>query len=416
MSTSIDNENYWYNVYIKEFGPELSQASSSSLAKQKPVPLLWSAYFLESLKLEPYKGVQFSKRCVTEITSIMGENLTSIQELILSGDVEITKFQIEKLSNKTSNVAGEEKFSITKDKSALHYAVMSGNIPMIKMLLDYGLSEIVNKGDIISGFTPFHFALFIEDLDVMWLLLTYGASIYIEDKYSGTPLDYGRMLNMLPDPIEYNWKNKSIDYYESTLNQIQKWTINQFEQNLKVHWCPGYLCDHDYIEELMFCGVSIEKDVSFREKYLKQIEGSSGDQNLILSKIDDVVGYGVFAKKDFKKEEIIVRYGGFISSSKKKTDRAYSIASGIEGILLDSSTHRNLGGMINHCTDPNAQLECIFHRGAEHAVVIALKDIPKGQQILIDYSENYFGGSKLDFVDMSKGSGFPSCLPREIMD
>ncbi len=71
------------------------------------------------------------------------------------------------------------------------------------------------------------------------------------------------------------------------------------------------------------------------------------------------------------------------------------MASGLEGIGLDASAYRNLGGMINHSSTPNCETQCIFDRGAEQAVIIAKTAIAKGQQLLIDYSKNYWTKSAL---------------------
>jgi SET domain-containing protein len=71
-------------------------------------------------------------------------------------------------------------------------------------------------------------------------------------------------------------------------------------------------------------------------------------------------------------------------------NRDYAMVSGLEGILLDAKEKRNLGGMINHSKSPNAECQCVVDRGVELAIVTAKKDIPKGQQILIDYSKNYW--------------------------
>ena len=65
------------------------------------------------------------------------------------------------------------------------------------------------------------------------------------------------------------------------------------------------------------------------------------------------------------------------------------------GLGLDASKNRNLGGMINHSTTPNCESQCIFDRGVEQAVIIASKFIPKGTQILIDYSQNYWSKGTL---------------------
>lgn len=66
------------------------------------------------------------------------------------------------------------------DKSALHYAVTSGLVPMVEMLLDEGYQEAINKNDIITGFTPFHLALFTQNLQMMFLLLRRGARVDIK--------------------------------------------------------------------------------------------------------------------------------------------------------------------------------------------------------------------------------------------
>lgn len=51
--------------------------------------------------------------------------------------------------------------------------------------------------------------------------------------------------------------------------------------------------------------------------------------------------------------------------------------------------------MINHSSKPNAECQCVFERGAEQAIIIAIQPIKKGEQILIDYSNNYWTKSVL---------------------
>jgi flagellar biosynthesis chaperone FliJ len=63
----------------------------------------------------------------------------------------------------------------------------------------------------------------------------------------------------------------------------------------------------------------IDKRYFHREKYGTQIEESSGDENLVLAKIDDKVGWGVFAKKTFNKGDFIVRYGGQLVKKSTQT-------------------------------------------------------------------------------------------------
>jgi len=74
----------------------------------------------------------------------------------------------------------------------------------------------------------------------------------------------------------------------------------------------------------------------------------------------------------------------------KLKDRSFTMASGLEGIGLDATHYRNLGGIINHSKAANAESQCIFERGAEQAIITAKTTILKGHQILIDYSKNYW--------------------------
>lgn len=86
--------------------------------------------------------------------------------------------------------------------------------------------------------------------------------------------------------------------------------------------------------------------------------------------------------------------------------------SGIEGIVLSALSYRNLGGMINHSASrPNAEARCVFDTGVEQAIIISLRPIKKGEQVLIDYSKAYGEGCGLNFVEFGESEGFPNQLP-----
>eukprot|EP00456_Euglypha_rotunda_P034587 TRINITY_DN26676_c0_g1_i1.p1 TRINITY_DN26676_c0_g1~~TRINITY_DN26676_c0_g1_i1.p1 ORF type:complete len:109 (-),score=18.45 TRINITY_DN26676_c0_g1_i1:10-336(-) len=90
-----------------------------------------------------------------------------------------------------------------------------------------------------------------------------------------------------------------------------------------------------------------------------------------MAKISDKIGYGVFARKEFKKGDYIIRYNGNLTSaaSISAKDRAYAMSSIVEGILRDASRQRNLAAIINHSsTTPNAQVNAVFDRGTEQEI------------------------------------------------
>lgn len=81
---------------------------------------------------------------------------------------------------------------------------------------------------------------------------------------------------------------------------------------------------------------------------------------------------------------------------------------GIEGVILDSSQYRNLASFINHSTKNNVESTCVFHRGVELAVIIATRDIARGEQILLNYGDNYF-----EKIDKSNFVNFAECDANE---
>jgi SET domain-containing protein len=72
-------------------------------------------------------------------------------------------------------------------------------------------------------------------------------------------------------------------------------------------------------------------------------------------------------------------------------ERGYALITRIENIGIDALRLRNLGSMMNHSSSHfNAENISFFHKGAELSFTIATKRIPKGMQVLVDYSENYW--------------------------
>jgi hypothetical protein len=142
-----------------------------------------------------------------------------------------------------------------------------------------------------------------------------------KDNYSGDAIDYARMMNFIPTHYRVSippYVPKTIQHinlWNPENNEIMQWPVSKFEDYFKVGFCPFTSCTNDYIEELLFSGLSIEPDQEFRKQYVPQIYESSGDENLILAKVSDNVGFGVFAAKDFKEGDYIVRYGGRLTKT-----------------------------------------------------------------------------------------------------
>jgi hypothetical protein len=385
----------WYANFVRDFGKD------DPLTLFRPTPVPWMLYYLKNMKWDEEVGKRFSLRARKTAKKVSGDYQTVLQQVILDGDIEACVIQLHKettLHPSTSNNHNRNSISVLEENnnSILHYAVLTRNKKMVLALLNEaarcGQPLNVNRNDLITGFTPLHFSVFVESFEIFNLLLReYNADIDRLDEFSASALSYARMLGIVPR-VSSDFIPPSLKFYDKDKQSLVDLPISQFEEKFKVQFCPKVCCTHDYIEELMFSGFSIgERDFEFRGKYKKRIEETSGDEKLVLAQIDEIVGYGVFALKDFQAGDFIVRYGGCLTGEKKVRDRSYAVMSGVEGVVLDATKYRNLGGMINHSsTAPNAELQCFFDDGAEQAIVTALKFIPKGQQILVDYSESYW--------------------------
>eukprot|EP01126_Amoeba_proteus_P014426 TRINITY_DN1631_c0_g1_i3.p1 TRINITY_DN1631_c0_g1~~TRINITY_DN1631_c0_g1_i3.p1 ORF type:complete len:476 (-),score=100.50 TRINITY_DN1631_c0_g1_i3:154-1581(-) len=449
-------EHYWYKQCQKEFC-FIDDIRNGS----KPVPLLWAAAFLCQFRFLEKLGNEFSKRCTEENLKITGDQLSDLELAVIKGNIEVVGFEIDKW--RKINATRDEKKSdfYVAYKSVLHHAVLARNLKMVQFLLSQGCHKIINRNDFITGFSPAIVALFVQDFDILWCLIKHGADINLKDNFDARLIDYAHLMDIAPSPWDLD--RRLTPFTISVFNQyngtIDQWPVTKFEEELGVKFGLYYKCTCDYIFELLFSGFSIgQKDILFRNKFLHLLNHSSGDENLILAKIDDKVGYGVFAGKDFEKDEYIVRYVGvFIAEDechnshpnpnpnpnkekhfhyrdeKAPNPHTYCMSSGVEGIVLSAANYRNLGGFINHSSTPNAEARCIFHKGVEQAVVVSLGVIKKGHQVFINYSSSYFGfdgddgsgadgdgdgdgsggggGGGADFVDLAASDGFPTWLP-----
>ncbi|MDF1797176.1 MAG: ankyrin repeat domain-containing protein [Coxiellaceae bacterium] len=68
--------------------------------------------------------------------------------------------------------AGAKVNQLLEDYSALHYAVLSKNFPLVKLLIEHGAKADKRTNDLA---TPLHFAVQTNRLDIVQLLLNHGA-------------------------------------------------------------------------------------------------------------------------------------------------------------------------------------------------------------------------------------------------
>lgn len=121
-------------------------------------------------------------------------------------------------------------------------------------------------------------------------------------------------------------------------------------------------------------------------------------------------GLGLFAAETIAKRALIVEYRGRRIPSAKARDiekrRANKYMFEINGRwTIDGSSRRNTARYANHACKPNAEAELVRGR----MMFRARKAIPAGEEITIDYGEEY---SELFFA--RTGCLCAGCAPRDV--
>ena len=99
------------------------------------------------------------------------------------------------------------------------------------------------------------------------------------------------------------------------------------------------------------------------------------------------LGQGLFARQPFKRGDFVVEYAGVrITTAYADTLKSRYLFEIDEEWTIDGSATDNIARYINHSCEPNCEAEiqndCVFIR--------ALRSIEKGEELTIDYGEEYF--------------------------
>ena len=102
-------------------------------------------------------------------------------------------------------------------------------------------------------------------------------------------------------------------------------------------------------------------------------------------------GLGLFAARPLAKKDYIVTYRGkrIPTAEAQRRERRFGAKYMFEvnrRWTIDGSSRRNLGRYLNHSCDPNA--EAVLRAGK--IVFVALRAIAPGEEITLDYGEEYF--------------------------
>jgi hypothetical protein len=338
-------------------------------------------------------GESYCRASVTILRESFNDSLSTLADLVLDGDVDTAQYQIERTIGRDG-----ETDVFASERSLLHFAIVARSLPTLQLLLlhDAHHHRLTNECDVVTGQTPLHIALFARWEPAIRLLLAHGADDSIPDNFGASVRDWSTLL-FAPLPIARADRRIAL-LPRDAATAIEMIAVDEFERRFQIEFLETTRADLSYVLELSFSGFALgERDVAFRAQYAaalreEETPRTNNDADLVVAFVNDAVGWGLFAGRTYRADEFVCRYGGIARSDHAMTDRSYAVASSVDGCAIDASRCRSLGGFINHCDTPNVTFQCVFERGVEQVLVIASRNIARGDQLLHNYTARYFGG------------------------
>lgn len=138
------------------------------------------------------------------------------------------------------------------------------------------------------------------------------------------------------------------------------------------------------------------------QKYAEAIKKKEEGIAWHLQYIDETVGFGIFADQFINTGDYIAEYIGLVLSKDEIFKRMpYDVAytwtikppkyyDQQAFYLVDSKKTGNFTRFVNHSYEPNVVALIIYMEDAWHMIYVAMKDIRKGEQLLVDYGKGYW--------------------------
>ena len=183
----------------------------------------------------------------------------------------------------------------------------------------------------------------------------------------------------------------------------QTYTLQEFEKLTGTSWLPqlGFidlsLLAHIKKKALKFYnkGEMTLEQIWLGHYFHKEIL-SNPLPDVAIRWIDSVLGWGVFALRDFRKMEFIAEYVGLVRKSKRADKKnaycfEYPICSGVSSrYTIDALEQGGLARYINHNEDANLNSTIATFDHVGHIVLYTKKPVAKGTQLCYDYGPNYW--------------------------
>lgn len=115
-----------------------------------------------------------------------------------------------------------------------------------------------------------------------------------------------------------------------------------------------------------------------------------------VAKVSELVGYGVFADRAIRRQDVIGEYTGVLRKNRAGDENNRYLAGTrpygpVDDFVIDGQDEGNLTRFINHSfKTPNVRSEHVFYDQRWHRVLRADRDIRPGEQLLWNYGLDYW--------------------------
>lgn len=183
----------------------------------------------------------------------------------------------------------------------------------------------------------------------------------------------------------------------------ETYSIEQFEKMTGIQWQTNLTFKDFHLvpkikkkaAKLYKKGEMTLEQIWLGKYFQKEIE-TNYTPDVAIRWIDSILGWGVFASRDFKKMEFIAEYVGTVRKS-MRADRKnaycfeYPIASGMKTpYTIDALECGSIARFINHSENANLNSSLATFDDVGHIILYTKKPLAKETQLCYDYGPNYW--------------------------
>lgn len=193
-------------------------------------------------------------------------------------------------------------------------------------------------------------------------------------------------------------------YRINSISNQNEEEIKRFFSSLGLKYCSHTIFDDK--DENVTSNKKINKNnKKINKKYAKFLCYENKKSNLpklYIKFISDDLGFGLFADQNFKKGDYVGEFCGTITSNPDPSSENYNYS------YIDDTdiviAPRKIGNELqfaNHSKKANVDWKHIVGLdNKEHVIFVAVNEIKKGEQILIDYGDDYWNSSEKKKINL----------------